>query len=267
MSLASILRIGDKIVCTVGFDDTVAVVCGLHDTLFYQGWTEVYRVSPGVYHVNGAVSVLFPDGRVVSGVSAIEMVDRDEQRRRHAAKHSSGDLFFEGMTRLGDLPETLFWVGDKVRVRSPRGGSEHEVIVRYIDYYNMHKRRDNGSPYPFYIADCAGGGSTSAAESQMTLIERGPVWKYHHGEPLEFSDIWKEAGFFVSIGKAKAVANPASGLYSWTQGQVLDAVREGLVHTFSEYGGDIIDALRLMDEELGGRVAEAILEKYSVANV
>src|SRR5690606_29229846 len=153
-----------------------------------------------------------------------------------ALRGADGILHTE-QVRLGDLPETKFWEQDKVRVRLPHDGGEHEMVVCSIDYCRMYDRCDNGSPWPFYNLQYMDAGRIGAEESWIELIERGNVWKYHNNQPLSFIDLKEEASFFQLVGQTEEVRNPKNSLYSWTRKEVLDAIESGIVHGFSISSG------------------------------
>jgi hypothetical protein len=273
MTLTELLQIGDEVVFRVNPerrmcmhdiykdipDGTKGVVCGFHDVVIYEPLLPVLVRQPGVYHRKGAVSVLLRDGRIVPGDWSIEMVDKDEERRRSAVLRGTECI------RLGYLPETKFCEQDNVRVRFPHDGSEHEMVIGHINYQYMHKRRGDGSPWPFYDVLYTEGGSTSVEESWIELVERGNVWRYYTNQPLVFADLKEEAKFFQFVGQTEEVCNPKNGLYSWTREEVLEAIKEGTVHGFSYISGFfgsgfIIGARRFNDEALGERIAKATLE-------
>ena len=286
MILSELLRIGDEVIFKV--DDerrawtdtykdvpngTKGVVCGFYDTVIYIPRVPVLLDKPGVYHQKGAVSIWLPDGRIVPGDWSVEMVDKDEERRRSDAIREKSGLIRTTQVRLGDLPPTKFWEGDRVHVHFPDNEySGQEMTIARIDYSFMHKRRDNGSPWPFYDIKLAQGGTTSAEESWIELVKRGNVWKYYHNEPLSFADLKEEAGFFELIGQTEEVQNPANGLYHWTKEEVLEAIKNGTVHGFSVSGGLFgsgprIIAKRFKNEELGQRVVQATLEGFGLVSI
>ncbi|RJQ35153.1 hypothetical protein C4568_01540 [Candidatus Parcubacteria bacterium] len=283
MTLSELLEIGDEVVFKVDPerrywtdtykdvpDGTKGIVCGFYDAVIYEPRAPVLVHQPGVYHRKGAVSVWLSDGRIVPGDWSIEMTNKDEEKRRDAAMRDEHGIFRSKQVRLGDLPATKFWEHDKVRVRFPHDGSEHEMTIGRIDYHHMHQRRDDGSPWPFYGVNYSAGVSTSAEEAWIELIERGNVWKYHNNEPLVFTDLKEEAGFFQLVGQTEEMRNPENGLYSWTKDEVLAAIKAGTVHGFSVSSGFFgsgphINAQRFKDEGLGKRVAKATLEGFGMA--
>lgn len=283
MTLTELLQIGDEVVFKVDPerrawtniykdvpDGTKGIVCGFYDAVIYESRVQVFVYQPGVYHRKGAVSVWLRDGRIVPGDWSIKMVDEDQEKRRDAALRGADGVLRTEQVRLGDLPETKFWEQDKVRVRFPRDGSEHEMVVGRIDYYHMHKCRDDGSPWPFYDVRFMEGGQTSAEESWIELIERGNVWKYHNNQPLLFADLKEESSFFQLVGQTEEMRNPKNNLYSWTKKEVLDAIKNGTVHGFSVSSGFFgsgphIYALRFKNEALGKRIAKTTLEGFGIA--
>jgi len=139
--------------------------------------------------------------------------------------------------------------------------------INRIDYLHINDK----SNYPAYeISDRLGSGwHTSANADDIALLERGPVWKYYHGEPITFNSIEEEATFFDLLGHDDEVRNPINGKYSWTEKEVLDAIQKGFVHGFSisdsiGTGTPRITALHFRDEELGRRVAQATLQGFKM---
>ena len=283
MTLTELLRIGDEVVFKVDPerrrgddtykdvpDGTKGIVCGFYDAVIYESRVPVLVHQPGVYHCKGAVSVWLRDGRVVPGGLSIEMVDKDQEKLRDDALLGADGVIAIKQARHGDLPETKFWEQDKVHVRFPRDGSEHDMVVGHINYYNMHKHRDDGSPLPFYDVWFTDGGQTSTEESRVELIERGNVWKYHNNQSLSFADLNEEASFFRLIGQTEEMRNPKNNFYDWSKDEVLDAIKNGTVHGFSVSSGFFgsgphINAQRFKDEALGQRIAKATLEGFDIA--
>lgn len=283
MTLTELLQIGDKVVFKISPerrawmdtykdipDGTEGIVCGFYDAIIYESRVPVLVHQPGVYHRKGAVSVWLKDGRVVPGDWSIEMADKDQEKRRDATLRGADGMLRTEQVRLGDLPETKFWEQDKVRVRFPYKRDEQVVTIDHIDYHHMHKRRGDGSPWPFYDVRYAEGGTTSVEESWVELIERGNVWKYHNNQPLSFADLEEEANFFQLVGQTEEMRNPANGCYSWTKDEVLEAIENGIVHGFSVSSGFFgsgphINARRFKDEALGKRVARATFEGFGIA--
>lgn len=280
MTSVELLQIGDKVVFNVDPeyrawtndyqdvpDGTEGVVCGFYDAVIYESRIPVFTHHPGVYHRRGAASVWLSDGRIVPGGWSIEMVDKDEEKRRDIALRDADGVRHTEQVRLGDLPDTKFWEQDRVCVRFPNSEwGEQKMIISHIDYYYMHSCRCDGSPFPFYGVRFMKGGQTSAEELWIELIERGNVWKYYNNQPLSFADLKEEADFFRLVGQTREVRNPKNDRYSWTKDEVLAAIRDGAVHGFSLLGsGPYLSAWRFNDELLGKRVAETTLEGFSIA--
>ncbi|MCA9357402.1 hypothetical protein H6784_04195 [Candidatus Nomurabacteria bacterium] len=284
MTLTELLRIGDKVVFKVSPDNrqwadtysnvpdgTVGVVCGFYDAVMYESRVQVLANEPGVYHRKGAVSVWLADGRIVPGGYSVEMVDKEEEKRRDALYRDERGIFCRNkdQVRLGDLPPTTFWEGDKVRVRFPSEAEVQEMTIQGIDYHQMHEKRCDGSPYPFYRVGFQDGRSIAAEESWIELIERGNVWKYYHQEPLAFDSLKDESVFFTMIGRTEEVRNPETDNYRWTLDQALKAIKEGLGHGFTNWmipfsNNQRISVIKFLDEDLGSRVAAETLKGFEV---
>jgi len=280
MTLNELLEIGDEVVFKVDPetrrwtntykdvpDGTKGVVCRIHDAIMYYGRTRVLVHAPGVYHTKGGVTILLPDGRLVPGNYSVTMTDQVEQKRRDVLKRNERGVFKETYTRLGDLPPTPFWEEDKVLVR--RHDGDTELVVKNINYRQLHERNEDGSRCNAYEVHHSEGWQTGASEDTMELVERGNVWKYHHGEPLSFKTLAEEAAFFTTIGRTEEVRNPESELYHWTLEQALQAIKNGIGHGFTN--GIIpfankrsISVKRFLDEDLGRRVAAETLRGFSV---
>ncbi|MEK7185190.1 MAG: hypothetical protein AAB726_01055 [Patescibacteria group bacterium] len=281
MTLTELLQIGDEVVFKVDPqrrawtdtykdvpDGTRGVVCGFYDAVIYEPRVPVFVHKPGVYYRRGAVSVLLRDGRIVPGDGSIEMVDKDQEKCRDAAMRGTDGVLRTEQVRLGDLPETKFWEQDQVLVRFP--SDEHKMVIGGIDYCHMHKRRDDGSPWPFYRSRFMNGDQSSVEESRIELMERGNVWRYYNNQPLSFDGLKEEADFFQLVGQTEEVPNPKNNLYIWTKEEVLEAIKSGTVHGFSVSGGFFgsgprINAQRFKDEALGKRVAQMTLKCFGAA--
>lgn len=284
MTLPELLEIGDEVVFhvdpqtrnwTTTFrdipDGTKGTVCGFEDAIIFAPRVPAFEHTPGVYHQRGAVSVYLPNGRIVPGSGAVQLVDQAEEKRRDSALRDERNILRTPKVRIGDLPPTLFWEQDTVRVRFPNNPDACEMVIVGIDYSFMHKIRDDGSPYPFYRVMFPKNNSImSAAESWIELVEQGNVRKHYHGQRLSFSDVQEEADFARLVGKTEEVRNPKSGLFRWTKEEVLDAIRAGHVDGFVSSNGFFrsgvnISARRFHDAELGARVAQTTLEGFTAA--
>ena len=292
-----LMKVGDEVTITIhkenrdwGYnpcpDGTRATILGFSE--IHYGRLDNFGHKPGVYVNRSGVKLRFEDGREHTEWSGwLELTDKVEYEQRLAAfrKHQQENPDnWRSNIFLRELPETPFWEGDFVRVsrRSavmsvfrelpPDRDPDVFQIIR-IEYHYLTERTQFGTKYPAYnISDKLGAGwYTSASEDDMTLVERGPVWKFYHNEPITFASLTEEASFFESLGHTEEIRNPASGLYSWTKEEVLEAIRSGLVHGFTISGGlfgsrPSIVARRFKNEDLGRRVAQATLEGFGLAS-
>lgn len=210
--------------------------------------TRTQGANPGVYENLCWPKVKLPDGSVIAISSCHLKFER---------KGSILDGKF-----LRELPETAFWEGDKVRHCGV------EVVVQYIEYQCIGARRTDGSPMPIYSVKYPAGYSRIAGDDELTLVERGNLWKHYHGEPVSFSSLEEECIFNAMIGLEEELRNPATGNYAWTKDQVLEAIRSGAAHGMKMSSGFFGTtpspyAVRFKNEELGRRVAEATLAGFA----
>lgn len=234
-----LMGIGDEVVITIsrenrewGYnpcpDSTKATVLGFSE--IHYGRLGNFGLKPGVYVNRAWVKLLLEDGREHTEWSGrLELTDKAEYERRltefrKRQKENPDNWYSKEFLR--ELPETPFWEGDFVRVygRSgliniysempPERDPDIFQIIR-IDYHYLTERTQVGTKWPAYkISDKLGSGwHTSASEDDMMLVERGPVWKFYHDEPITFGNIKEEANFFESLGHTEEVRNPANGFY------------------------------------------------------
>ncbi len=269
MEFSENLRIGDKVVFKVDRDrrawtdtykdipdGTVGVVCGFYDAVRTYGRESAYIKKPGVYWSKGAASVRLDDGRIITGCgNEIDLVDKDEQKRRDAQNRDARNCFIHEEIFLGELPPTPFWEGDTVE--RTRYGETETLIVVSIDYDKLH---DDKMPYVYTLRHPEQSHrSTGADVSELKLIERGNIWKEEHGEKLYFSSLQEHAAFEKSRGRAKEVRNPRTDIYKWTLEEALAAVEAGDAHEVTIESGQRVSVYRFDDHRLGRRVAELTL--------
>lgn len=261
-------------------DGTKAMILGFSET--HHGRLDNFGFRPGVYVNRAWVKVRLPDGReYLEYSSRLELADKAEYEKRVAEfrnlQASNPNYWRDNKDFIRDLPETPFWEGDRVLVRGysmvpsvyakmPPGHDPHVFTIIKISFDYLTERTRIGTKCPAYaISDKLGAcWNTSASEDRMELIERGPVWKFYNNEPIVFGDIKEEATFFEMLGHTDEVRNPGNDLFKWNQKEVLKAIRQGLVHSFSVNGPSIC-AKRFRNEELGRRVAQAKLEEFGIA--
>lgn len=288
-------RIGDEVTVTIekenrdwGYnpcpDGTRATILGFSE--IHYGRIHNFGFKPGVYVNRAWAKVRLPDGKEYSEwLGRLELTNKDEYEHRLTAfrKLQREQPDWHNKEFLRELPETPFWEGDFVRVsgRSAITSVHSEMPPDHdpdifqivgIDYHYLAERTQAGTKYPAYrISDkLTAGWQTYANEDDMVLVERGPIWRFFHNEPVTFSNIEEEAQFFESLGHTEEVRNPANGLYTWTKEEVLDAIQSGVAHGFSMYtipfsGKPSIRAKRFKNEDLGQRVAQATLEGFGLA--
>lgn len=299
--IGELFKVGDRVTIVIckenrdwGYnpceDGTEATVTGF-STITY-GRINNFGYGPGVYVNHAWITVKTDDGKEWSEWSGrLTMVDEEEYKRRVAVWREKGGMGCkEYKTKLRDIPETEFYEGDKVacaeiqnRWEYMEGGSPKYLRIANIHFEymkedgTMQKCNDGVTDMPLYDVspEDSTGCYTSTRPDDLTLIERGNVWKWFHDEPLSFKDLSEEASFYRAIGRTEEVRNPASNNYAWTKDEILDAIRDGRVHGFSVSGPlfgfaqgpeDLHHhAIRFLDEEVGKRVAAATLEGFKAA--
>lgn len=301
--IEEVLRIGDEVTLTIpeenrqwGYnpcpDGTNATVLGFSET--YYGRIGNLGFKPGVYVNRYWVKLHMQDGREhTEFIARLELADKNEYERRvtefSKAQQEGPRDFHDNKEFIRELPETPFWEGDKVHVNArlaltvvtgemPPDYDPDIFTIVGIEFYRLNQKTKIGTKYPAYnISDKLGSGwHTSANEDDMKLIKRGNVWKFYHGEPLQFADIREEADLFMMLGRYKEVRNPKTGYYSWTKEEVLEAIKNGTVHTFSLGRGIFefiwdpptrISAYEFMDVNLGERVRQATIKGFNLQPV
>ncbi len=265
-------------------DGTEATVTGFEETLVPRLRRRGQR--PGVYRNRAQPRLRFADGteRVVAS-RHLSLVDPGEDaRRQEALLGPEAEKAARQADFLRDLPDTPFWEGDYVRLLHPHMRSVHSYLtppgrprghaqVSLINYAWEDPVSPTGTSDMYSIsAGLQGGCSLIVTERSIGLVERGPVWKHFHGEPIRFADLREEAEFYALLGLVTEVANPRSGIYDWTFKGLLGAIKEGLVDGLmggfrlgpsGPAKGEHLVALRYHDRDLGRRVAQAMLQAHA----
>lgn len=248
-----------------------------------------YSGKTGVYSKRGLPLVRFEDGTGdFFGAANLSFVDEDLKTSRQDARTARGghetDEQYSNTTWLRPLPETPFWEGDIVQVVSERWGGNFGAAckgcptsailkVDRIDYYSALK-----DPEKLYYnvsgkyASGHGTGQVSVKAPELILVERGNMWKYHHGEPLMFIDLQDEIRLHMNTHRVHEVKNPKYDLYRWSLKEAVTAVREGTVDGFCVSNGFFgsgpsIRVQRFEDRDLGERVRAKTIEGFSDADL
>lgn len=193
----------------------------------------------------------------------------DPVNRQKIVSSFDQESILDNRVKVADLPETKAWELDELIVSPAVHQSEEEVkklVVSSINY-------DWGDEPVYSVQALDAKGSSlymiHVRESAVVEVIRGNVWKYEHGEPLTFKSLEEEDGFFKGLGQAREVANPETGLYSWTLEEFLEAVKNDVVDCMTN--GFIpltqvrsISAYRFTDRELGDRLREATLAGFGI---
>ncbi len=290
-----LLKVGDQVIVQIekesrdwGYnpcpDGTVATVVGFSEV--HYGRVHNFGKRPGVYENRSWIKLRREDGKEwTEFATRFKIADEQEYERRlvvlrqqqQADPNWKSDDHF-----MRELPETPFWEGDFVFVDNRKRRTDQYCtidskqdpylfqIVR-IDYNQLNTFASQMTPYPVYqvSSGLTAGWSISVSAEELTLKERGPVWKFYHDEAITFVNLEDEARFADLIGQTTEVRNHANDLYKWSKDEVLMAISLGLVHGFSLSSGFFgsgpsIRAIRFKDEELGKRVATETLKGFNM---
>ena len=253
------LRIGDEVFIRNPSDPsngTKAVVVGFGQ-VFY-GRVDNCGIRPGVYATRDHARIRFENGdeRCIGALSLCPADEAKYQRRM-------ADPRLPTRYRLGDLPPTPFWEGDFVRPRGSHSGSISDPPPPLFQIVRINYPWIGSETPPYQISESllASGWSVQAGEREIELVERGPVWRFYHGErDLYLDSLGDRARFFELLGRTEEV--PSGPLdFLWSKGRAIEAVRRGLGHGFRR--ADFPDTFKVIlfkDEELGQEVAKATLQ-------
>lgn len=211
--------------------------------------------KPGVYECHTWPKVELPSGDVIS-INAHNLKFLNDKR-----------IAWDAGKFLRDLPETTFWEYDEVRYIGKRERYGDDRFIFSIHYNNIGQFCNDGvTPLPLYDVSptIRGGSYSSYRESELELVARGDIWKYYHGEKLEFPSLKAEAEFFQMLGHTDEVRNPRSSLYCWNWDEAQESAREGLIDCLSVsnglFGGGVhMSAIRFHDRVLGEKIREEFL--------
>ncbi len=124
--------------------------------------------------------------------------------------------------RLGDLPDTPFWVGDVVRVSNSCFSGQLNGVsdrVRRVEQVVYNPTSSLAERY-----NISGVGIKHLVRAgDLDLVERGNIWKLEHGEPLSFpgeteeARLLEEAAFYKSLGMSqKFQRHKETGIIGWS---------------------------------------------------
>jgi len=278
--LDELCKVEDKVIVTIprenrewGYnpcpDGTKAEIVGF--TEIYKGRINNFGLKPGVYVNRSWAVIRLPDGEeYAEWTGRLELIDKVEEQKRlneYQSQEKTNKRSLQDREEfLRELPETPFWEGDIVSVsRYKQRHTAYQIVG--IDYSNLTELTDLGTKYPVYhFSDSLSAGwFASENEDGIALIKRGKVWQYYHHEPIQFESLEEEANLHLMLGLTEEVRNPVNQLFSWTLEEVLEAIKDGLVHGFimsTMFGSVSIDAIRFCDEDLGKRVVKTTLDGF-----
>lgn len=284
--LGDFVEIGDRVIINIepdarawGYnpvpDGTKAEIVGFSES--YYGWANHSGLEPGVYANTHYVRLRLEDGREIrESTFRLEYATPEEKEtykaRIEAARDSEGSVPSKNI-RLSDLPFTEFIEGDVVRGQlDPHQFHDQKAVVAIVHYEYIGKLCNDGvTPMPLYaLSDKFPSGwyqgITDHAVKTLELVERGRVWKYRHGEPIEFASVEDHADFLKTMGQTDELRNPANKLYSWTKEEAVEAIHSGTAHCItvgrSLFGEHITSVIRFKDEAVGEAIRQLSMKGF-----
>jgi hypothetical protein len=117
------------------------------------------------------------------------------------------------------LPDTPFWEDDIVEVYDGRRGT-----ISTIDYDEF----ENAAERPVYSVSFSNSGSSERFHARsLDLVERGNVWRYHHGEEIDFENAAEEATLLHRLSLVTGVTNRDTGHGGFSWDEAVQALRNG----------------------------------------
>lgn len=179
----------------------------------------------------------------------------------------------DNCVRIGDLPLTNAFQLDTITFKDGLRDEDKDLtfVVRSINYSSPSDGNDVTYNLDAVDADGRSIFSTMIGNDPIKAIHRGNLWKHLHDQPVDFKDIGEEADFARGLGGAVNIPNPASGLYSWTLDEFLDAVQNDVADCMTN--GFIpftdrraISVYRYKDRDLGERLRQTTMGGFAVSH-
>lgn len=168
--------------------------------------------------------------------------------------------------RIGDLPDTSFWVGDIVKKDvegRPETFSAGIIAIVNYDYTPASYRVTTGLNTPSQ--------TEFWSDDYLTLVERGNIWKLEHDEPLSFSGdteakrLDEEAAFYKSLGMSQKVIFTDTESELWPIGGGLRELQEGRAdRIYFKNSGQYAVLIKYDKEEFGNRMRAAELKRLGL---
>lgn len=117
-----------------------------------------------------------------------------------------------------DLPDTAFWEDDVVEVYDGRRG-----VISSIAYSEIEEASERSA----YCVIFDSGHREEFHGHALDLVERGNVWRYHHGEEIEFESPAEEATLHHTMSLVTLSINPDTDQFGFTWDEALRALQSG----------------------------------------
>jgi hypothetical protein len=286
--LGGVLQPGDEVILTIPqenrewgynpFPDGTKAKFVRFSEMDY-GWANQFGREPGIYENDSWAYFQLENGKqVCEYCGRAEMVDKEECLRRDAAMRDHRGHFIHNGKKLRDLPETRFIEGDVVTSPSLlehcSGFQDGEAIIAQVNYKDIGKFCTDGvTPIGLYSISPEPRSWTQHVphrdEVQLTLVHRGNVWKYRHGEDIVWKDDEEQAEFYNQLGLTTEIRNPSTDMYLWTKEEAVQALKDGIgdcicVGNGFFGSGPHTSVKRFNDRELGERIRKQTLVGFEV---
>lgn len=254
------------------------VIDGYREAHIWRGRNEGRAYDKtGLYSLNGAVRIRDAEGNGYHvGSENLEFVTPGlyEQRWKECMSLSGINLMNEYVgCHMQGLPELPFYERDIVSCQCRRTGEILMGCIYNIDYGSIGKRCDSKekSKYLIYNIQLDNGGSTSYSEGEITLIQRGNIWKELKNQPLEFESVGESIIFYLATGRGLELRNQAALYCSFTREEIMEGLLNpssdidyATVSPFSSFPANIYSTYKILvsqDERVN--IKEHTLEKLS----
>ena len=139
------------------------------------------KEKPGVYLTKGNPIVQWSNTAIERAIP--DYLVHLNPKAAAAKRDENYAKLYDTSTFIRDLPELEFFEFDRVQIRGDR--RVHEIYKIY--YHNLNRLRQDGTPFPCYSVMCRNNGEHFFVPTEdLTFVERGNLWNWYHGKPINF---------------------------------------------------------------------------------
>lgn len=240
--LEEFTRIGDRVIASYTEKDTresnqidrnvpngtLGTIVGYVECINYYDVNDYPNPPIGKYRSNGIPYIKWDNG--YSNSSSVHYVcfenDIDGKIKKQRSDDSEYRSAFNTITRIDDLPETKYKLGNVVLLKQGTNYWSGKIaVINRVNCYTCGEFCNDGiTPYPIYHVTFEDGTSASFNDNDISeLVSLGNYWAWQNDRTkLVFKDICEEISFHYSVGVLKQVRNEHSLLYSFTLQEVIE---------------------------------------------